>query len=119
MKGVFEFQVQDKTVGFKFGILALAIAEEKEGKPLSELLELLTTGKVSTKTLLHLLYGAAVQYAEQKSKAVDFTLSDVSDWCEEIGFENIYPAFRSGLTQYLPKNSKSPSKKEKGEKALK
>jgi hypothetical protein len=104
MKGVFEFELDGKQVGFKLGTMALAIAEEKEGKSLKELLESLTSKDVKTITILNIFYGAAVQYADHKRKPIDFTLSDISDWCEEIGFEKLITVITEGLAQYVPKN---------------
>lgn len=110
MRGVFEFEVGEpaKKIGFKFGTMAMGKAEEKEGKSLSQLLKVLNSGKVPTMTLLHVLYGAAFAYSEQNGLPTDFTVADVSDWAEEIGFENMDKVIREGLSQYVPKNSKAP-----------
>lgn len=115
MRGVFEFDIEvseneKRKIGFKFGTMALGKAEEKEGKSLKQLLDTLKSGKIPTMTLLHLLYGAAFAYAEQRNLPTDFSVSDVSDWCEEIGFDEMQKVIKEGLNQYVPKNSKAPAK---------
>ena len=112
MKGVFEFEVGEpvKKIGFKFGTMALAKVEEKEGKPVSQILAMLQSRKVSTMMVLHILYGAAFAYAEQRGLPTDFTVADVSDWCEEIGFEKMNEVIKQGLNQHVPKNSNPPVK---------
>jgi hypothetical protein len=114
MKGIFEFEVGEpkKTVGFKFGMMALGIAEQKNGKSIKEILETMKAGKADILMLLHVMYGAACQYAENKKTPVDFSCDDVSDWIEEIGIEEMQRVLVDGLYQYVPKNSKSPSMKE-------
>jgi hypothetical protein len=117
MKAIFEFEVGEpkQKIGFKFGTMALGITQRKEGKSLKQILEQLASGKVDTLTLLNILYGAAVQYADSKGKEGDFSVSDVSDWCEEIGFSEMQEVISKGLNQYVPKNSTSPAP-ETGEK---
>lgn len=110
MKGVFEFDVSGRKVGFKFGTMALAVAEKKEGKSLKQVFESLSEGKVGVMLMLHLFYGAAVQYADSKKQEVDFSVSDVSDWIDEIGIESATEMISQGFSQYVPKNSPSPAK---------
>lgn len=110
MKGIFEFEVSGQKRGFKFGTMALAIAEEKEGKSLQSIFKSLSEGKASMMLLLHILYGAAVQYATHAKQSVDFTVSDVSDWIEEIGFDAATEMISEGFKQYQPKNSESLAK---------
>lgn len=113
MKGIFEFEIGEpkKTIGFKFGTMALGVTQRKEGKSLKVILETLAKGKADALMLVHLLYGAAVQYADSRNIEPDFSVSDVSDWCEEIGFEAMQKVISEGLNQYNPKNSNSPEKK--------
>ncbi len=112
MQGIFEFEVGEpkKKIGFKFGTMALAVAEKEEGRSLKSILNSLSVGDVNAMLMLNILYGAAVQYADSKKTEKNFTVSDVSDWCEEIGFDKLNIAIAAGLKQYVPKNSESPAK---------
>lgn len=112
MKGVFEFEVGEpkKTVGFKFGMMALGIAEQKQGKSIREILETMKAGKADVMMLLHVMYGAACQYYENKKIDVDLSVDEVSDWIEDIGLEEMQRVIVEGLYQYVPKNSNSLAK---------
>lgn len=112
MKGIFEFEIGEpkRKIGFKFGTMAMGIAEEKEGTSLKVILTAIAHKKVKVMTLLHLMYGAAVQYADHKKIPADFSVSDVSDWIEEIGLEQMQTVITEGLNQYAPKNSQPPVK---------
>jgi hypothetical protein len=125
MKGIFEFEIGEPKVkrGFKFGTYAFAIACEKDDCPLNVLLQRIGVGadevsinKVNVMTLLRVFYGAAVHYAEHVKQPADFSQSDVSDWVDELGLERINEILTNGLSQYVPKNSNSPT--ETGEKVI-
>lgn len=113
MKGVFEFEVDGKKRGFKFGTYAFAVACEKEGCSINELQKRIGDSNLNIMVLLHLFYGAAVHYAAHKKIEVDFTTSEVSDWLDELGYGKVTEILNSGLNVYQPKNSTSPQ--EKGE----
>jgi hypothetical protein len=113
MKGIFEFEVGDPKVkrGFKFGTYALAVASEKNGVSLSALLKKIGIGEVGAEVdvmaLLHVFYGAAAHYAKHQKQEIDFSESDVSDWIDELGLEEINRFMKEGFNQYSPKNSNS------------
>jgi hypothetical protein len=118
MKGIFEFEVFEKKRGFKFGTYGISVACEKEGCSIDELYKkcgipyngkngLVKSDKPNIKALLHLFFGAAVHYTEHKKQEVDFSVSDVADWLDEIGLEKINQIIVDGLNQYVPKNSNS------------
>ena len=118
MKGIFEFEISGQPRGFKFGTYAFSIACERDGNcDLNELFKRcgfaykvdggLKSDSPNLKTLLHLFFGAAVHYAEHKRHSLDFTLSDVSDWLDEIGLEKLTDMITEGSSQYIPKNSNS------------
>jgi hypothetical protein len=123
MKGIFEFEIEGKKRGFKFGTYAMAVACEYDKCVLSDILKrigvpYLVDGekkkdKVNIMSLLHIFYGAAVHYAEHKKQPVDFSTSDISDWVDELGLEKVNAFLNDGLNQYSPKNSTSLA--EKGE----
>ena len=131
MKGIFEFELEgNKKVGFKYGTYGISISCEKEGCAVDELfrrcgMPYLTKGadgkpevradQPKLQSLLHLVYGAAVHYAEDNNIPVDFKVSTVSNWLDEIGEEKLKPMMVDSLTQYIPKNLKSLA--ETGEKA--
>ncbi len=117
MKGIFRLKLNDGTeIGFKFGTYAMAIACDKDKCSLSTFFERvglsddkkLKKKEVKLSSLLHLWYGAAVNYYEHINKEVDFTVSHVSDWIDEIGYEKITETYQKALTQYVPKNSQAP-----------
>src|SRR5690606_14647306 len=64
--------------------------------------------KPKLKAILHLVYGAAVHYAEDGDLPTGFKVSDVSNWMDELGIESVRPMLMTGLTQYVPKNFKAP-----------
>jgi hypothetical protein len=127
MKGIFEFEVEGgKKVGFKIGTFGLSVASEKEDCSLDILFRRcgfpyqdgtdsegnpkFKADKPKLKALLHFFYGAAVHYAEDNDRPVDFKVSTVSNWLDEIGLENLNRMIKDGLNQYVPKNSTSPAK---------
>lgn len=129
-KGIFEFDIEGRKVGFKYGTYAVSIACEKENCTVDVLYKrcgvpyleknkkgepVVKSDAPNLKALLHLVYGAAVHYAEDNDLPIDFKVSTVSNWLDEIGEEKIKPMFEHSLNQYVPKNSKSLA--EKGEKA--
>jgi hypothetical protein len=123
MKGIFEFEVGEPKAkrGFKFGTYAFAVACEKDKSTLSQLLKKIGVGEspgasVDVMSLLNLFYGAAVHYAKHKKTEIDFNDSDVSDWIDELGIDQVNRFLVEGFQQYAPKNSNSP--KENGEMIL-
>ena len=117
MKGIFEFEVDGKKVGFKFGTYALSEACEKENCSVDVLLRrcgipYMVDGKPKAdkpklKALLHLFWGAAIHYAEDNDQPTDFKPSTVSNWLDELGMEKINEMLVGGLTTYSPKNLNS------------
>jgi len=114
MKGVYEFEVSGRKVGFKFGTYALSEACEKDGCSVDVLLRrcgipyveegVVKNDKINLKSFLHLFWGAAMHYAEDTGLEKDFKVSTVSNWLDEIGVENLNDMMANGLTQYVPKN---------------
>lgn len=119
MKGIFEFEVNGVKRGFKFGTYGISISCEKEDCTVDELFrrcgmpymakdtngnDVVKADNPKLKSLLHLVYGAAVHYAEDKNISTEFKVSEVSDWLDEIGEEKLKPMLVSGLSQYIPKN---------------
>lgn len=119
MKGIFEFEVQGESRGFKFGTYAFSIACEKEGDiDLNTLFKRCgfiykdKDGKAKAdpakmKSLLHLFYGAAVHYAEDNDRPTDFKVSTVSNWMDEIGKDKLMDIINKAFFSYEPKNSES------------
>jgi hypothetical protein len=114
MKGIFEFTLEDgRAVGFKFGTYAMAVACDKDKCALDTFFTRIGLGggkkrEIRTLSLLHLWYGAAVNYYEHIDKEVNFTASHVDDWISEIGYEKMMETYQKALTQYVPKNSTAP-----------
>lgn len=121
MKGIFEFEVEGRKVGFKFGTYAISVACEKEGDCSIDVLfrrcgipymsgKEIRQDKPKLKSLLHLFYGAAIHFAEDNDQPTDFKPSTVSNWLDAIGLEKVNQMMTEGLNQYTPKNSPSPEK---------
>lgn len=121
-QGIFEYDVEGVKRGFKFGTYGISIACEKEDCAVDVLYRRCgmpyviknTDGKEEIKadtpklkSLLHLIYGAAVHYAEDNNLPIDFKVSHVSDWLDLIGEEKVKQMLSAGLLQYVPKNLKS------------
>jgi hypothetical protein len=113
MKGIFEFESGGKTHGFKFGTMALGVAEDTLGVSADQVLKragVYGGQRPSVMALLAIFYGAAVQYCDNKKIPIDFTKSDVSDWLDDLGVEKVTEIFSNGINQYVPKNSVAPEK---------
>lgn len=111
MNGIFEFKIGDRDRGFKFGTYALKVSTELEKCSLSDLMLKFSSEdelrNVSISTLLNIFYGAAVHYAKSKKQEIDFNDADVSDWIDELGYDEATKMLTEGFQQYSPKNSKS------------
>lgn len=108
MKGNYEFNIDDKKVGFRFGTYSLSISMKKnQCSSLGEFFEKVLSQDLQA--LLDLFYGAAVHYASHKKIVVDFNDSDVSDWIDEIGFDKSTEMMMDMIKQYNPKNSQPPA----------
>lgn len=111
-RGVHEFTVQGKSVGFKFGQYAVAIACHECKCSASELFKRMGFNGGNNESdllvLLNFFYAAAVNYCESKRMVVDFNAADVSDWIEEIGLDDCKSMLISSLTPISAKNSQAP-----------
>jgi hypothetical protein len=106
-KGTFTFEVNGKTIGFKFGMLASAFTEKESGKSISDIFQGITEGKGdSTMSLLHYFYGAALAFAKS-TKSEDPSIDDVSDWITEIGHRPALDMFQDSIK--MPKAPDSPN----------
>ena len=116
MKGPYEFEFEGKTRGFLFNFLTLGIFEENCDTPLDEVLE--RFGKNSKKPkitiVLKYFHAAAVNYSQEKGRPIDFTLNDVSEWVQYVGFDKCATLMASGLTITTPKNSNPLLKAKEG-----
>lgn len=112
MTGVFSFDINGKKRGFKFGTYGYAEACEKENCDLDELLARVGFGQVKRKpklkAIIHLYYGAAVQYAEDNGQDIDFSVANVAGWLDYLGAERIQQMLLEGIKQPEIKNG-SPS----------
>lgn len=109
---VFEFQVGDKKVGFRFNMLAMGRACRLEKCTLDQLFERLginESGAVDLMAINNFLYAAAMNYTEGKSMTVDYTAPDVSDWIEEIGYDKTIQMVKDVFKTPEIKNQPAPS----------
>lgn len=116
--GVFEFKVEGKTIGFKFGMYAGALTERVAGCSIMELFQRIHGQKpifnekgevtgfekipgLSTLSLLQYYYGGAAAYARDENLSLD----EVSDMIAEIGEGNAATMFTESVRTYLPKKN--------------
>jgi hypothetical protein len=104
MIGVFEEEIGGEKVCLRFGVLCMDYFEKAEGEDFAG--AMMKLGRY-TMSSINLLYCAAKDYAETNGIEFKVTRQDAIRWfesdksrCNEIMAE--------GLTQYTPKNSKSP-----------
>jgi hypothetical protein len=111
MNGIFDFTISEKPRGFKFGTYALKVATDLEKCSLSDFMLKFSSDEglrnINIGTLINVFYGAAVHYAKSKKQEIDFNDADVSDWIDELGYDEATRMLTEGFQQYSPKNSKS------------
>lgn len=124
MKGIFEFEIGGQKRGFKFGTYAFSVACEKEGDiDLNTLFkrcgfpykagkdkdgkDIMQADKAKMKTILHLFFGAASHYAEDNDLTIDFKVSTVSNWMDELGETRLMEMIHEAFFQHIPKNLNS------------
>ena len=107
-KGIYTFEVDGKTIGFKFGMLASAYSEKEAGASISVIFEKITNqGGEATLSLLHYFYGAAVAWAKSVKQEPP-TIDQVSDYIDSIGVQKAIELFQDSIG--APKNG-TPKKK--------
>lgn len=108
IRNTIEIELPDKRkVGFRTGMLAIGVACSKmKARSTEELFARI--GSIDVHATIALYYGAAYDYNESKGKEVDFTMSDVADWIQEMGDENAKKVSDTLLESYLPKNYTPP-----------
>lgn len=118
MKGVYEFDVESGKAGFRFDMVAGSIMEEREGKPISDVLGDLAQMAIEAKAgnaslrislLLNVLVGAAQSYAESEGLEIP-SRSKVASWIGYIDASELYKMVFEGMQMFVPKNSKAPTK---------
>lgn len=103
--GIQEVEIKGTKRGFKFGPLAVAIAEKEDGCKAGELFRKIEQNEQLA--VISLFYGSAVEYCKVKSIKQDFTISDVAEWLEEIGADKLSEIFIEGMKAYTEKVSKN------------
>lgn len=103
-KGVFEFEVEGKTVGFEFCMMASMFAEEESGLPIGEVNNGIAEGKL--KSILQFFYGAAKAYQYYRAN-MDITIGDVAKWIDVLGLEKMTEIYLKAIAQ--PKNGLAPN----------
>src|SRR5690349_6462169 len=106
--GIEEVEINGVKRGFKFGPLAVAIAEREDGCKAGELFKKMSAG--DQLAFLNMFYGAAVCYCKVQNVKVDFNSNDTADWFYQIGVQRAADIINNGITFYLEKNAKSPEK---------
>lgn len=85
-RNTIEIPLGGKTIGFRSGPLAVALAIKQCGsKGTNDFFDRIVAQDLEA--VLALYYGAAMQYAIKNRLPTDFNIADVSDWLEEMGFE--------------------------------
>lgn len=102
-----EFQIEGKTRGVRTGTMAIAIAVKECGAASTQEFY----GRLASQDLLAvqaLFYGSAYQYAQWKGQSIDFNITQVSEWIEDIGDAKASELTDKLLESYVPKNSNPP-----------
>lgn len=106
-KGIYEVDVDGKTIGFEFGMLASSYTEEISGLSIFEVFKKIGTGR-SQMSILHYFYGAARAYNEFRELAGTVTIQKVSKAIEEIGLAKSTEIYVKSIESYIPKNGQAP-----------
>ena len=103
-------EVDGKTVGFRFNMLAFGKACELEGCDLTQLYSRLGIygGDTNLLALNHFFFAAAINYAEGKNLPIDFTKQDVSDWLDIYGIEKSMEMMTDAFKSPQIKNAEAP-----------
>lgn len=108
-KALYEFEVKDKKIGFKFNMYASSVTEEVSGVGISELLQV-KDGR-TVQMLLYYFWGGYVSWCSiTGNKQMD--MSTFSDYLEELGLDKLLNIYSESLGVYS-KNGEAP--KEKGQ----
>ncbi len=103
-KGIFEFEIEGKKIGFKFGMYAAAITQKESGSSIVDLFKVMALGSDGGVALLQYFYGGAVAYASNKKLPVP-TIDEVGDWIEAIGWDESLRVYSESIKIYIPKNA--------------
>lgn len=104
-KGTAEIEVSGVKRGLKFGMLASGYFCEKEGITLKQMTDQLSNP--TPFTFVNCIFAAARSYNESKELPVDFTVSQVADWIDEIGVDRISEIVFTAMQVYEDKNEKN------------
>lgn len=108
-KGIFEFEIDGKQVGFKFGTEAAGYTEQYAGIEISELFKKIGEKKgEATLSLLHYFYGGGRAYATYK-RMDEPSFSQVCDWLDEIGTDKLSKTFQLSLEGPKNPNPEAPT----------
>lgn len=116
---IFEFEIEGKKVGLRFGMLTNGKACRIDGNiSLSELFKRLgITGEQQPDfaTITNWFYSAALVYNESNKIPIDFTAADVSDWLDHIGLEKLMDLIKNSFETPKTDESKNPAAPETGQ----
>lgn len=104
-KGIAEIEVSGVKQGLKFGMLASGYFCQVEGITLKGMTEQLKNP--TPLTFVNCVFGAAKSFNESKGLPVDFTVSQVADWIDEIGIEKISEIIFGAMQVYEDKQEKN------------
>lgn len=112
MKGVFDFDIEGEKAGFRFDMLAAAMLEDLEGKPVSGVLKEIHDAAADTSRLrmglvMNVMYATACSYAESNGNDKP-SKSQVSTWAQSIDATDLYMMLGTGISMFVPKNLKAP-----------
>lgn len=110
-KGTTEIEVLGVKHGLKFGMLASGYFCEEEGITLKQMFQRLT--EPTPMTFINCIFAAARSYNESKKLPVDFDVSDVSDWIDEVGVNKISEIIFECMQVYEDKQEKNAEPREK------
>jgi hypothetical protein len=104
--GLYEVEVEGKTVGFQFGMLASMYTEEKSGQSIYDVFKDIAQARI--KAILFYFLGGALAYNEYHKIKEEVTLVDIATLIETIGTEKALEIYSKSIGSPLTKNGQAP-----------
>lgn len=104
--GLYEVEVEGKTVGFQFGMLASMYTEEKSGQSIYDVFKEIAQARI--KGILYYFMGGAMAYNEYHGIKEPVTLAGIASIIESIGTEKALEIYSKSIGSPLIKNGQAP-----------
>ena len=104
--GLYEVEVEGKTIGFQFGMLASMYTEEKSGQSIYDIFKEIAQARI--KPILYYFMGGAMAYNEYHGVKQPVTLADIATIIESIGTDKALEIYSKSIGSPLTKNGQAP-----------